>query len=151
MCLCRLAVGRILHHSKSHELPVVVFVTEVMVLGGQVGDMGCGNTGEHDYACWHQSWYEDSPWWWETGTGKLHFIHSGCFVALSTRRSTLLVITEGCWCCCWWWSGPGAKAPDALQPLGLLYTLFYRSSHCHRQMSPCPTLRERSKQREVEL
>jgi hypothetical protein len=24
---------------------------------------------------------EDSPWWWETGTGKLHFIHSGCFVA----------------------------------------------------------------------
>jgi hypothetical protein len=39
----------------------------------------------------------------------------------------------------------------SLQPLGLLYTLFSRSSHCHRQMSPRPTRRERSKQREVEL
>jgi hypothetical protein len=38
---------------------------------------------------------EDSPWWWETGTGKLHFVHSGCFVALSTRRSTSLGVTEG--------------------------------------------------------
>jgi hypothetical protein len=27
---------------------------------------------------------EDSPQWWETGTGKSHFIRSGCFVALST-------------------------------------------------------------------
>jgi hypothetical protein len=50
-----------------------------------------------------------------------------------------------------WWSGPGAKAPGALQPLGLLYTLFPRSSHCRRQMSPRPTRRERSKQRDVEL
>jgi hypothetical protein len=54
-------------------------------------------------------------------------------------------------CCCWWWSGPGAKAPVALQPLGLLYTLFSRSSHCRRQMSPRPTRRETSKQRELEL
>jgi hypothetical protein len=52
-------------------------------------------------------------------------------------------------CCSW--SGAGAKAPVALQPLGLLYTLFSRSSHCHCQMSPRPTRRERSKQREVEL
>jgi hypothetical protein len=28
---------------------------------------------------------------------------------------------------------------------------FYRRSHCRRQMSPRPTRRERSKQREVEL
>jgi hypothetical protein len=32
-----------------------------------------------------------------------------------------------------------------------LYTLSSRSSHCRRQMSPRPTWRERSKQREVEL
>jgi hypothetical protein len=50
-----------------------------------------------------------------------------------------------------WWSGPGAKAPVALQPLDLPYALFYRSSNCRRQMSPRPTRRERSKQREVEL
>jgi hypothetical protein len=31
-----------------------------------------------------------------------------------------------------------------------LYTLFSRSSHCRHQMSPRPTRRERSKQREVE-
>jgi hypothetical protein len=49
------------------------------------------------------------------------------------------------------WSGPGAKAPVALQPLGLLYILFSRSPPCRRQMSPRPTRRERSKQREVEL
>jgi hypothetical protein len=54
-------------------------------------------------------------------------------------------------CCCCSWSGPAAKAPDALQPWGLLYTLFSRSSHCRRQLSPRPTRRERSKQREVEL
>jgi hypothetical protein len=39
----------------------------------------------------------------------------------------------------------------AMQPLGLLYTLFSISSHCRRQMSPRPTRREKSKQREVEL
>jgi hypothetical protein len=55
------------------------------------------------------------------------------------------------YCYCYWWSGPRAKAPVALQPLGLLYTLFSRSSHCRRQMSPCPMRRKRSKQREVEL
>jgi hypothetical protein len=53
--------------------------------------------------------------------------------------------------CCWWWSGPGAKAPIALQPLDLFYTLFSRSSHCRRQMSPRLTRREKTKQREVEL
>jgi hypothetical protein len=46
---------------------------------------------------------------------------------------------------------PEAKAPVALQPLGLLYTLFSRSSHCRHPMSPRPTRRESSKQREVEL
>jgi hypothetical protein len=35
-----------------------------------------------------------------------------------------------------------------MQPLGLLYTLSSRSSHCRRQMSQRPTRRERSKQRE---
>jgi hypothetical protein len=54
-------------------------------------------------------------------------------------------------CCCCWWSGPRAKAPVALQPLGVLYTLFSRSSHCRRQMSLRPTRRERSKHRDVEL
>jgi hypothetical protein len=52
---------------------------------------------------------------------------------------------------CCYWSGPGAKAPVALQSLGLLYTLFSRSSHCRRQMSRRPTWRERSEQREEEL
>jgi hypothetical protein len=52
---------------------------------------------------------------------------------------------------CWLVSGPGAKTPVALQPLGLLYTLFSRSSHCHRQMSPRIARSERSQQREVEL
>jgi hypothetical protein len=33
----------------------------------------------------------------------------------------------------------GAKAPVVLQPLGLSYTLFSRSYHCRRQMSPRPT------------
>jgi hypothetical protein len=47
--------------------------------------------------------------------------------------------------------GPETKLRFALQPLGLLYTLFTESSHCRRQMSPRPTRRERSKQREVEL
>jgi hypothetical protein len=47
--------------------------------------------------------------------------------------------------------GPEPRLQFALQPLGLLYTLFSRRSHCRRQMSPCPTRRERSKQREVEL
>jgi hypothetical protein len=42
----------------------------------------------------------------------------------------------------------GDQGPE---PLGLLYTLFSRSSHCRRQMSPRPTRRERSEQREVEL
>jgi hypothetical protein len=52
----------------------------------------------------------------------------------------------------WWrWSGPGTKAPVALQPLGLLYTLFSRSSHCRRQIYARPTRREKSKQREVEI
>jgi hypothetical protein len=62
-------------------------------------------------------------------------------------------ITANCnsYCCCYWWSGPGAKAPVALQPLGLMYTLLSRSSHCRRQMSKRPMRRERSKQREVEL
>jgi hypothetical protein len=50
-----------------------------------------------------------------------------------------------------WWSGPGANAPVALQPLGLFYTLFSRSSHCRRQMSPRRTRRRRSKQREMEF
>jgi hypothetical protein len=45
----------------------------------------------------------------------------------------------------------GAKALVALQPLGLLHTLFSRSSHCRRQMSPHPTRRERCKQREMEI
>jgi hypothetical protein len=53
--------------------------------------------------------------------------------------------------CCCWWSGPGAKAPVALQQLGLLYTLFSRSCHCRRQISPRSTRCERSEQREVEL
>jgi hypothetical protein len=39
----------------------------------------------------------------------------------------------------------------ALQPLGLLYTLFSRSSHCRRHMSLRPTRRERSKRREGEI
>jgi hypothetical protein len=47
-------------------------------------------------------------------------------------------------------SATGAKAPVALKPLGLLYTLFSISFHCRRQMSPRPTRRERSEQREVE-
>jgi hypothetical protein len=38
---------------------------------------------------------EDSPWWWETGTRKFNFIHSGCFVALSTHRSSSQGISEG--------------------------------------------------------
>jgi hypothetical protein len=33
----------------------VVFVTEVMVVGGRVGDAGCGDVGEDDYACWQLS------------------------------------------------------------------------------------------------
>jgi hypothetical protein len=45
----------------------------------------------------------------------------------------------------------GAKAPVALLPLGILYALFSRSSHCRRQMSPQPTRRERSERREGEL
>jgi hypothetical protein len=47
--------------------------------------------------------------------------------------------------------GPEPRLRFALQPLGSLYTLLSRSSHCRRQMSPCPTRRERSEQREVEL
>jgi hypothetical protein len=47
--------------------------------------------------------------------------------------------------------GPEPRLRFALQPLGLLYILFSRSSHCRRQMCPRPTRRERSKQREVEL
>jgi hypothetical protein len=43
------------------------------------------------------------------------------------------------------------QGPVALQPLGLLYALFSRRSHCRRQMSPRPTRRERSKRREGEL
>jgi hypothetical protein len=43
------------YHSKSRELPVVVFVSEVMVVGGRVGDTDCGNAGEHDRACWHRN------------------------------------------------------------------------------------------------
>jgi hypothetical protein len=45
----------------------------------------------------------------------------------------------------------GDQGPAALQPLGLLYTLFSRSSHCRRQMSPRPMRRERSEQQEVEI
>jgi hypothetical protein len=47
--------------------------------------------------------------------------------------------------------GPEPRLRFALQPLGLLYTLFSRSSHCRRQMSPRPTRLGRSKQQEVEL
>jgi hypothetical protein len=47
--------------------------------------------------------------------------------------------------------GPEPRLRFALQPLGFLYTLFSRSSHFRRQMSPRPTRRDRSKQREVEL
>jgi hypothetical protein len=47
--------------------------------------------------------------------------------------------------------GPEPRALVALQPLGLLYALFCRSSHCRHQMSTRPTRRERSKQREGEL
>jgi hypothetical protein len=47
--------------------------------------------------------------------------------------------------------GPEPRLRFALQPLGLLYTLFSKSCHCRRQMSPCPTRRERSKRREGEL
>jgi hypothetical protein len=43
------------YHSKGRELPAVVFVTEVIVVGGRVGDTDCENAGEHDCACWHQS------------------------------------------------------------------------------------------------
>jgi hypothetical protein len=35
--------------------------------------------------------------------------------------------------------GPEPRLLVALQPLGLLYALFSRSSHCRRQMSPRPT------------
>jgi hypothetical protein len=45
----------------------------------------------------------------------------------------------------------GDHGPVALQPLGLLYTLFSRSSHCRRQISARPMRRERSEQQEVEL
>jgi hypothetical protein len=45
----------------------------------------------------------------------------------------------------------GANAPVALLPSGILYTLFSRSSHCRRHMSPRTTRRERSKRREGEL
>jgi hypothetical protein len=71
-------------------------------------------------------------------------------IVISPARHWYLFWATSCCCCCWW-SGPGAKAPVTLQPLGLLYTLFSISSHCRRQMSPRPTRRERSKQREVEL
>jgi hypothetical protein len=53
--------------------------------------------------------------------------------------------------------GPGVYVPDALQPLGLLYnpvnppTLVFGRSHCHCQMSPRLSRRERSKQQKVEL
>jgi hypothetical protein len=47
--------------------------------------------------------------------------------------------------------GPEPRLRFALQPLGLLYTMFSRSPHCRRQISPRPTRRERSKQREVEF
>jgi hypothetical protein len=47
--------------------------------------------------------------------------------------------------------GPEPRLRLHLQPLGLLYTLFSRSSHCRRQMSQRPTRRERSKQGEVEI
>jgi hypothetical protein len=69
-----------------------------------------------------------------------------CEKSLCNPRS--MTVTDGC--CCRW-SGPGAKAPVALQQLGLLYTLFSGSSPCRCQMSPCPTRCERSEQREVEL
>jgi hypothetical protein len=35
--------------------------------------------------------------------------------------------------------GPEPRSLIALQPLGLLYVLFSRRSHCRRQMSPRPT------------
>jgi len=47
--------------------------------------------------------------------------------------------------------GPGAYAPDALQPEGLLCSPCSNRSHFRRQMSPRPTRRERSKQWKVEL
>jgi hypothetical protein len=47
--------------------------------------------------------------------------------------------------------GPEPRPLVALQPLGSLYALFSRSSHCRRQMSPCPTRRERSRRREGDL
>jgi hypothetical protein len=69
------------------------------------------------------------------------------------QTNTLMIFDQEYICCCWWWwwSGPGAKTPVALQPLGLLHTLFSRISHCRRQMSSRLTRRERTKQREVEL
>jgi hypothetical protein len=59
-----------------------------------------------------------------------------------------LVIVTGLFVC---YIRAGAKAPVALLPSGILCTLFSRSSHCHRQMSPRPTRRESSKRREGEL
>jgi hypothetical protein len=47
--------------------------------------------------------------------------------------------------------GPEPRPLVALQPLGLLYALFSKSSHCRRQMSPRPTRRKRSKRRQGEL
>jgi hypothetical protein len=93
--------------------------------------------------------------------GRLSYIYfgtSGSFWVISAPslpRPFLMfsLISEngGLSCCCWCWSGLGAKAPVAQQPLDLLYTLFSRSSHCRRQMSPRSTRLERSKQRVVEL
>jgi hypothetical protein len=47
--------------------------------------------------------------------------------------------------------GPEPRLQLHCSQLGLLYTLFSRSTHCRRQMSPRPTRGERSEQREVEL
>jgi hypothetical protein len=73
----------------------------------------------------------------------------------SSRKRTSIMHkisgSRGGMLCCCWGSGPRSKAPVALQPLGLLYTLFSTSSHCRRQMSPRTTRREISEQREVEL
>jgi hypothetical protein len=81
----------------------------------------------------------------------IFFLSNYGFVRRRENAKLFQTLDVICTCCCCWWSGHGAKAPVALQPLDLLYTLFSTSSHCRRQMYPRPMRRERSKQREVEL
>jgi hypothetical protein len=49
------------------------------------------------------------------------------------------------------YQGPDPRRLVARQLLGLLGTLFSRSSHCRRQMSRRPTRREKYKRREWEI